>query len=210
MASRASPFFGRSGIVFVDYAIKPDWHIMTDAEIDKAISEFEPVGNHQYGWDSLFRDAKTRKFWELIYPSDGTPRELRPIPARDARSRYHAAFYQKSSEVHDYWLDGATLQSVTFVADYWQLHFDNSTISPLTRVDVQAGGQTVRDGEDQFRNRLCEQMGKAVERFDLIPSIACIITFDDQSSISISLKSSDLQGPEALMISGAGHWLSVA
>jgi len=182
---------------------------MTDVEIDKTISEFESVGDHRYGWDKLFRDPKTRKFWELFYPPDGKPRELRSITAYDARLRYSAAFSTKQSEVHDYWLDGETLQSVTFVADYWQLHFGNSTISPLTTVEVQAAGVVVRDGDDQFRNRLCEQIGKVVERFELKQSIVCTIMFEDRSSISISLKRSDYRGPEGLMISGGGHWLMV-
>jgi hypothetical protein len=77
---------------------------MTDIEIDKTISKFESVGDHRYGWDTLFRDPKTREFWELIYPPDGKPRELRPITAHDARLRYSAAFSSKQSEVHDYWL----------------------------------------------------------------------------------------------------------
>jgi hypothetical protein len=182
---------------------------MTDVEIDKAISEFERVGDHQHGWDSLFRDPKTRKFWELIYPPDGKPRELRSVRAHDARLRYSSAFFAKKSEIHDYWLDGETLQSVTFVADYWQLNFGNSVISPLTRVEVQAAGVVIRDGEDQFRNRLCEQMGKVVESFELERQVACTIKFEDQSSISISLKPVDYRGPEGLMISGAGHWLMV-
>jgi hypothetical protein len=181
---------------------------MTDAEIDKAISEFECVGDHQYGWDSLFRDPKTRKFWELIYPPGGRPRVLRPITAHDARLRYSAAFSKKKSEIHDYWLDGETLSSVTFVSDYWQLHFGNSTISPLTRVEVRANGAVVRDGDDQFRNLLCEQMGKVVERYQLEQQVACTITFEDQSSISISLKRADYRGPEAMMISGAGQFLT--
>jgi hypothetical protein len=166
---------------------------MTDAEIDKAISEFESVGNHQYGWDALFRDSKTRKFWELVHPPGGGPRVLRPISAYDARLRYTAAFSRKVSEVHDYWLDGETLDSVTFVCDYWQLHFGNSTITPLTRVEVRSNGAVVRDGDDQFRNRLCEQMGKVVERFELERRVACTITFEDLSLISIS---------------GAGHFLT--
>jgi hypothetical protein len=182
---------------------------MTDTEIDKAISEFECVGDHRYGWDALFRDPKTRTFWEIVYPPDGSPRELRSVKAHDARLRYSAAFLTKQFEVHDYWLDGETLDSVTFVADYWQLHFGNSTISPLTRVEVQKAGVVVRDGDDQFRNRLCEQIGKVVESFELKRSLACTITFEDRSSISISLKQSDHRGPEALRISGPGHWLMV-
>jgi hypothetical protein len=193
----------------MDHEIRPRSHIMTDAEIDKAISELDIVGSHGYGWDTLFRDPKTRRFWELIYPADSRPRELKPIAARDARIRYSDAFSKKQSEVHDYWLDGTTLESVTFVADYWQLHFGQTTISPLTTVEVQVGGTTIRDGDDQFRNRLCEQIGKAVERFELEPSKACTILFEDQSRISISLKQSDYRGPEAMLISGPGHWLQV-
>jgi hypothetical protein len=182
---------------------------MTDVEIDKTISEFESVGDHRYGWDKLFRDPKTRKFWELVYPPDGKPRELRSITAHDARLRYSAAFSRKHSEIHDYWLDDETLQSVTFVADYWQLHFGSSTISPLTTVEAEATGVVVRDGDDQFRNRLCEQIGKVVEHVKFAQSSAFTITFEDRSWISVSLKRSDYRGPEALMISGAGHWLIV-
>jgi hypothetical protein len=182
---------------------------MTDAEIDKTISEFESVGNHQYGWDSLFRDPKTRKFWEFVFPPGGGSRVLRPITARDARLRYSTAFSRKVSEAHDYWLDGETLASVMFIHDYWQLHFGNSTITPLTRVEVQVNGAIVRDGDDQFRNRLCEQIGKVVERFELEQQVACTITFEDQSSISISLKQADYTGPEAMTISGAGDFLTV-
>jgi hypothetical protein len=182
---------------------------MTDAEIDKALSELETVGNHQYGWDALFRDPGTRTFWELVYPPDGSPRALRQIKAHDARLRYSAAFAEKQYQIHDYWLDGETLESVTFVADYWQLRFGNSTISPLTRIEVRASGSVVRSGDDQFRNRLCEQMGKVVESFELTPSVASVITFEDGSEIWISLDPSDYRGPEALQISGPGHWLLV-
>ncbi|MVT68195.1 hypothetical protein GPL21_24165 [Bradyrhizobium pachyrhizi] len=182
---------------------------MTDIEIDKVISGLESVGDHQYGWDTLFRDPKTRKFWELVYPPDGGPRVLRPIAARDARTVYHAAFHQIRDQIHDYWLDGETLESVTFVADYWQLHFGRTTISPLTKVEVRVDGMTSCNGDEQFRNRLCEQIGKAVEKFDLTPSAACIISFEDQSAIWISLDPCDYRGPEALMISGTGHWLSM-
>jgi hypothetical protein len=182
---------------------------MTDAEIDKAISDLETVGSDRNGWDTLLRDPTSRKFWELVYPSDGGPRTLRSITAHNARSRYSAAFLKKQSEVHDYWLDGETLSSVTFVFDYWQLHFNSLTITPLTRLEVQTNGVVARDGDDQFRNRLCEQIGKVVERFELERLVACTITFEDRSSISISLKRADYPGPEGMQIFGAGQLLLV-
>jgi hypothetical protein len=182
---------------------------MTDIEIDKAISGLETVGGHQYGWDALFRDPKGGKFWELIHPPEGGPRELRPIAAQDARSKYHAAFAARRSEIHDYWLDGEALNSVTFILDYIQLHFGRSTISALSKTSIQVDGITVQEGDDQFRNRLCEQIGKIVERFELNRGSACVIMLEDHSSISISLKTSDYRGPEAIQISGPGHWLMV-
>jgi hypothetical protein len=182
---------------------------MTDDEIDKTISELENVGDHQYGWDTLFRDPKTRKFLELVHPPEGGTRVLRLITAHDARTRYSAAFSQKETEVHDYWLDGETLTGVTFVLDYWQLQFGNATITPLTGIEVHTDGAIARNGDDQFRNRLCEQIGKVVEHFELKQSAACAITFEDQSSISISLKQADYRGPEALLLSGGGKLLMV-
>jgi hypothetical protein len=209
MLNPACQEYTRPDIISTKLPVRPEPHIMTDTEIDKVISAFECVGDHRHGWDTLFRDPNTRKFWELVYPSDGSTRELKPIKAHDARMRYSAAFSAKQSEIHDYWLDGETLASVTFVADYWQLHFGNSMISPLTRVEVRVADVVVRDGDDQFRNRLCEQIGKVVERFELKQSIGCTIMFEDRSSIFISLKQSDYRGPEGLMISGAGHLLMV-
>jgi hypothetical protein len=182
---------------------------MTDAEIDRAISEFEVVGDYKNGWDALFRDPKTRRFWELLYPPDGGPRVLKSITAHDARQRYSAAFSNKNSEYHDYWLEGETLQSVTFILDYWQFSFRDSGINALSRIEVRAGGTVEQDGSDQFRNRLCEQIGKVVERLEIEEEVACTITFEDQSAISISLKSIDYRGPEAINISGAGHFLMV-
>ena len=182
---------------------------MTDAEIDKAISRFESIGDRRHGWDALFRDPDTRTFWELVYPPDGGPRQLRPITAREARSKYSAAFAARQSDVHDYWLDGEALSSVTFIHDYIQLHFGLTAISAFSKTSIQVDGVAVHEGDDQFRNRLCEQIGKVVERFELDRETACIVTFDDRSSISISLKKSDYRGPEAIQISGAGHWLIV-
>jgi hypothetical protein len=182
---------------------------MIDTEIDKMISQFETVGHRSYGRDALFRDPKTRKFWELVYPLDGGPCELRIITADEARSQYHVAFSGKQSEIHDYWLDGEILSGVTFLADYCQLHFGSSTIWAFNPLSIQIVDAVVRDGDDQFRNKLCEQIGKIVERFDIDRGMACIVTFVDRSSISISLEKSDYRGPAAIAIFGAGHCLMV-
>jgi hypothetical protein len=188
---------------------RPDFGIMTEIDIDKAISEFELVGNRRNGWDMLFRDPKTRKFWEVVYPAEGSPRQLRRITAHEARTQYSGAFSGRQTSFHDYWLDGELLTGVKFVLDYWQLEFSASTITSLTNIEVRSNGVVIRNGDDQFRNRLCEQIGKVVERLELRESMTCTITFEDTSSISISLKPEDYQGPEALQIFSSGQMLMV-
>jgi hypothetical protein len=95
-------------------------------------------------------------------------------------------------------LVGEQLSSVTFVQDYWQFDFDGQGFTALTRVEVQANGLKVMDGDDQFRNVLCGQISKIVRRVNLSQREALTITFEDQSSISISLRWDDYRGPEAV------------
>ena len=182
---------------------------MTEIDIDKAMSEFELVGNRRNAWDMLFRDPATRRFWEVVYPAEGGPRQLRPITAHEARIQYSGAFSGRQTKIHDYWLDGEILTGVTFAADHWRLEFGASTVTSLTGIEVRSNGVAVRNGDDQFRNRLCEQIGKVVERLELRESMTCTITFEDTSSISISLRPEDYRGPEALQIFNSGQMLMV-
>jgi hypothetical protein len=69
---------------------------------------------------------------------------------------------------------GEKLSAITFVLDYWQLQFDGLTINALSRLEVSAGVQPE----------------------------AFTITFEDRSSIKISLRWEDYRGPEAMMFYG--------
>jgi len=104
---------------------------------------------------------------------------------------------------------GERLSSITFVQDYWQLDFDGVGVSALTRIEVQDKGSRLGDRDDRFRNVLCEQIGKTVKRVTLIQPEALTITFDDQSSIAISLRWKDYRGPEALILRGRDGFLRV-
>jgi hypothetical protein len=99
---------------------------------------------------------------------------------------------------------GKQLSSVTFVQDYWQLDFDGVRVTALTRVIVHADGSTLRDGENQFRNLLCGQIAKIVARAELIQPEALTVTFEDGTSIAVSLKWEDYSGPEAIHLSSIG------
>jgi hypothetical protein len=97
---------------------------------------------------------------------------------------------------------GEKLSAITFVLDYWQLQFDGSSITALTRLEVRADGRTLRNTDDQFRNLICSQIGKTVRSVTFIAHQAFTLDFEDQSSISISLKKDDYRGPEALVFFG--------
>ena len=97
---------------------------------------------------------------------------------------------------------GEQLSAVVFVLDYWQLQFDGPTISALSRLEVCVDGVALRDEHDQFRNVICGQIGKIVTAVALIQREAFKITFKDQSSIRISLRSEDYRGPEAMIFHG--------
>lgn len=98
---------------------------------------------------------------------------------------------------------GEKLSAITFVLDYWQFQFDGPSFYALTQVTVQANGITSRDGDDNFRNLICAQIGKVVAEVALVESEAFTVIFDDRSSISISLKSKDYVGPEAVVFYGS-------
>jgi hypothetical protein len=93
---------------------------------------------------------------------------------------------------------GKQLSSVTFVLDYWRLEFEGNNISVMTWLCVNGDGQSVRSGEEGFRNRLCERIGKIVDRADFSGDILTI-GFDDGYSIRAFARFEDYRGPEALL-----------
>jgi len=98
---------------------------------------------------------------------------------------------------------GEQLSGVTFVMDYLQLQFNPPPIiNAYTLVTVSSGGKTYVSGDDQFRNKLCEQITKIVKSVVIKSEEAFVITFEDGSLISISLKPSDYAGTEAMEYHG--------
>jgi hypothetical protein len=100
---------------------------------------------------------------------------------------------------------GEKLSAIVFVMDYWQFQFDGPTINALTRVQVSASGKVLRDRDDQFRNLICDQIGKIVAEVTVAKSKVFTITFKDCSSIAISLKMEDYAGPEAIVFYGSNQ-----
>jgi hypothetical protein len=111
---------------------------------------------------------------------------------------------RKEPSFHDR-IVGEKLSAITFVLDYWQFQFDGPTINALTRVQVSAGGNILADGDDQFRNLICDQIGKIVAEVTFAKSQTFTMTFKDLSSISISLKAEDYRGPEAIVFNDSNQ-----
>ena len=112
----------------------------------------------------------------------------------DTSVRDHGVFQQ---------IVGEQLSGVTFVMSYIQLQFNPPPmINVYTPVTVFSHGEFVRSGDDQFRNRLCEQITKIVESVGVVPGDALKITFQDASVIAASLKEADYPGAEAIYFQG--------
>jgi len=97
---------------------------------------------------------------------------------------------------------GTEMSAVTFVRDYVQLDFDGPKFTALTPITVSSSKGFAVTGNDQFRNRLCEQIGKAVADVRITEEQDAMISFADGSSIRLSLKSEHYRGPEAVIFNG--------
>ena len=97
---------------------------------------------------------------------------------------------------------GEKLSAVTFVLDYYQLQFDGPTFNVMTPITVISDELTTKSGNNQFRNHLCEQIGKIVKVLELIDGQFLSIQFEDDTEVQLSLSPSDYQGSEALYFNG--------
>lgn len=99
---------------------------------------------------------------------------------------------------------GTDLSAVTFVRDYVQLDFDGPKFNLLTPITVGSSNARWVSGDDQFRNRLCGQIGKTVSDVIMEEAKALVIKFNDGSTINVLLKGEDYPGPEAINFYGRG------
>ena len=105
---------------------------------------------------------------------------------------------------------GRRLSGVTFVMDYVQLQFDPPpTINALTPISVASGGRSAVSGEEPFRNLLCEQIPKTIVSVKLHVAESLVLTFEDGSTISLSLRPEHYVCPEAINVVGHNHFFLV-
>lgn len=96
-------------------------------------------------------------------------------------------------------LVGEDLSGVTFVRDYLQLQFNPlPMLNVYTPLTVRSGKEAATFGERGFPNLLLAQIGRFVKSVEFVPDEAPNILFEDGSTISISIRSIDYVGPEAI------------
>jgi hypothetical protein len=97
-------------------------------------------------------------------------------------------------------LEGRQLSSVEFVQDYVQLRFDGPRLTAITRPRIHVSGLTLEWGNRDFRNALCDRIGRLVQRAATIEQEGIRIEFDDGASIVISLDPADARAAEAAVL----------
>jgi hypothetical protein len=97
-------------------------------------------------------------------------------------------------------LVGGVLSSVEFVADYVQLRFNGPCMTAYTPPIVTRGSQSVGIGQPGYRDALCDEIGRRVERAEISDRRVSIL-FENGVAVSISLRDDDYRGAEALQFS---------
>jgi hypothetical protein len=97
---------------------------------------------------------------------------------------------------------------VAFVLDYWQLRFNGPAINVMTRIEMRDGKLTAGDADFGFRARMDRQIGKTVDSVT-VSDTALTLTFEDRSTILISLRADDYHGPEGVLLLDADRRVCV-
>ena len=81
-----------------------------------------------------------------------------------------------------------------------QLQFEDRGVTAINLPSVTANGETNTPGRQRYRDLLCDRIGHRVVETELIENERIWLKFDDDSTISISLRSEDSVSPEAAIL----------
>ena len=101
------------------------------------------------------------------------------------------------------------LSSVEFVQDYLQLHFDDKTLTCYIWPIIKGSNFELRSSDSNYKNKLCDVIGKKVNAVSLQESESLIMKFIDGYEIVVSL---DPNNPEivseiAVLSDNDNNWL---
>jgi hypothetical protein len=86
-------------------------------------------------------------------------------------------------------LIGMQLASIEFVHDYIQLRFDGPVLTINAPFQVYFAGHLCTKGSPGYRDALCERIGHTIIRANAIQGQQLSLEFDDDSKLTISLRS---------------------
>lgn len=102
-------------------------------------------------------------------------------------------------------LEGRELDAVTFVRDYVQFHFEGPLLNAYVWPTVLVGTVRHAAGTLGYRDELCARIGRTVSSAREANEHMSL-SFNDGSSIEISLRIEDRSGPEAALLDdGSGR-----
>jgi len=107
-------------------------------------------------------------------------------------------------QVNRFWnyLSESQLSSVEFVQDYLQLRFDGPCINIYNPLTIKTKDKKITSWNPGFRDLLCEQITKVVDRVEFESGLHLNIIFRDSSEIILSLKPGDYRFDEAYFAHG--------
>jgi hypothetical protein len=106
-------------------------------------------------------------------------------------------------------LIGRQLSSVEFVQDYLQLRFDGPYLTAVTHPRVRVGPLWWEWGKPEYRDKVCERIGKVVTKAVISEGHEVCLKFDDGACITISLRPDDYRAAEAVIFDNGdqGCWV---
>ncbi len=99
-------------------------------------------------------------------------------------------------------LIGAQLSAVTFVQDYLQLHFDGPVINVTSPLTVRTSSAALTSWQAGFRDLLCSHIAKLVKAVENRAGEALILRFEEEASLSITLRRAEYVSAEAYFAHG--------
>ena len=100
------------------------------------------------------------------------------------------------------------LSAVSCVRDYVEFHFDGPVLRALSDPQLEVGGTRVQFPGEGSRDALCALIGRQVTRAEVIQREYIRLEFGD-ARLTISLRQSDLNGPEAAHLMGYPDGMAV-
>jgi hypothetical protein len=140
-------------------------------------------------------------------------REVLEATAADLRSEI-ARLQEEARQIDEVLADrglemivGEFMNSVEFVMDHVQLGFNGSALTSYVCPRVHDHGQVFQESQPGYRDAICALIGTVVSSTEVREEDVLRITFEDNRSITVSLRAQDAIGPEcAYFISASGRW----